>query len=178
MPSGYVNIWVAAIAPWLRLRLPFCGRGFETQAHHLCFFNLYWNCNEKRTKINKKRLILAHFYKKKYLVYACLSNHPFCFILSNPVWWCRDISGDIFYKHWPTQDNISFIFGLFRNVLQKKIAGTWKRLEAKKASSMGITSQLPNSSLPLVKLLELTGQVKLFSHSLLQAPKSAPLCAV
>ena len=64
MPSGYVNIWVAAIALWLRLRLPFCGRGFETQAHHLCFFNLYWNCNEKRTKINKKRLGLAHFYKK------------------------------------------------------------------------------------------------------------------
>ena len=31
----------AAIAPWFRLRLPFCGPGFESQAHHLRFFNLY-----------------------------------------------------------------------------------------------------------------------------------------
>ena len=45
----------AAIAQWYHLRLPSCGRGFESQAHHLCFFHLYyWNCNEIRTKINKK----------------------------------------------------------------------------------------------------------------------------
>ena len=30
-------IRVAAIAPWFRLRLPSCGPGFESQAHHLCF---------------------------------------------------------------------------------------------------------------------------------------------
>ena len=29
---------VAAIAPWFRLRLPSCGPRFESQAHHLCFF--------------------------------------------------------------------------------------------------------------------------------------------
>ena len=29
---------VAAIAPWFRLRLPSCGPGFESQAHHLRFF--------------------------------------------------------------------------------------------------------------------------------------------
>ena len=29
---------VAAIAPWFRLRLPSCGPGFESQAHHPCFF--------------------------------------------------------------------------------------------------------------------------------------------
>ena len=28
----------AAIAPWFRLRLPSCGPRFESQAHHLCFF--------------------------------------------------------------------------------------------------------------------------------------------
>ena len=27
----------SAIAPWYRLRLPSCDRGFESQAHHLCF---------------------------------------------------------------------------------------------------------------------------------------------
>ena len=30
--------WGAAIAPWYRLRLPSCGPGFESQAHHLRFF--------------------------------------------------------------------------------------------------------------------------------------------
>ena len=33
--------WGAAIAQWIRLRLPSCRPGFESQAHHLCFFNLY-----------------------------------------------------------------------------------------------------------------------------------------
>ena len=32
--------WAAALARWFRLRLPPCCPGFETQAHHLCFFNL------------------------------------------------------------------------------------------------------------------------------------------
>ena len=55
---------MAAIAPWFRLHLPSCGPGFESQAHHLCFFNLYWNC-KKRSKINKKRPGLAHFFKNR-----------------------------------------------------------------------------------------------------------------
>ena len=63
---------VAAIAPWFRLRLPSCGPGFKSQAHHLRFFNLYyWNCIEKITKItkiNKKRPGLAHFLKKLILI--------------------------------------------------------------------------------------------------------------
>ena len=34
---------------------------FKSQAYHLCFFNLdYWNCNEKRPKINEKRLGSVH----------------------------------------------------------------------------------------------------------------------
>ena len=64
--------WVASIALWYHLHLPSCGRGFESQTHHLHFFNLYyWNCNEKRTKINKKRPGLTHFYKKSCLVQKC-----------------------------------------------------------------------------------------------------------
>ena len=47
--------WVAAIAPWFCLRLPSCGPGFESQAHHLYFFQfaslkLYRENNEKRVR--------------------------------------------------------------------------------------------------------------------------------
>ena len=53
-----VNIWWewgAAIAPWFRLGLPSCGPGFESQAHHLCFFQfvllkLYPENNENKQK--------------------------------------------------------------------------------------------------------------------------------
>ena len=33
-----LKLWVAAIAPWFRLRLPSCGPRFESEAHHLRFF--------------------------------------------------------------------------------------------------------------------------------------------
>ena len=57
-------LWATAIAPWLHLRLPTCGPRFESQAHHLCLFNLYYrNCNEKWTKINKEARI-GPFLKK------------------------------------------------------------------------------------------------------------------
>ena len=58
----------AAIAQWTHLRLSSCRLGFESQAHHLHFFQLilfllyigHLNWNVKRTKINKKRPGLAH----------------------------------------------------------------------------------------------------------------------
>ena len=34
----YSMIWGAAIAQWIRLCLPFCRPGFESQARHLRFF--------------------------------------------------------------------------------------------------------------------------------------------
>ena len=82
--------WVAAIAPWFCLRLPSCSPGFESQAHHLCFFN-YWNCNEKRTKINKKRPGLAHLKKQR-------SNRELELLLVEnksqyPTWLTRNIVG-------------------------------------------------------------------------------------
>ena len=46
---------VAAIAPWFRLRLPSYCPGFESQTHHLCFFQfvllkLYRENNENKQK--------------------------------------------------------------------------------------------------------------------------------
>ena len=59
---------MAVIAQWLRLCLPSCSHGFRSQANRLSFFNLYyWNCNEKRKKINKKRPWMAHFLKNRHL---------------------------------------------------------------------------------------------------------------
>ena len=34
------TLWVAAIAPCFRLRLPSCGPGFKSQALHLHFFSI------------------------------------------------------------------------------------------------------------------------------------------
>ena len=49
----------AAIAQWICLRLPSCGPGFESQAHHLCFYHLYsyfvLHYVKKRMIVNKKR---------------------------------------------------------------------------------------------------------------------------
>ena len=56
----------AAIARWICLCLPSCIPGFESQAHHLCFYHLQYLCyicHVKRTKINKKRPSLAHLKK-------------------------------------------------------------------------------------------------------------------
>ena len=59
--------WVAAIAPWFCLSLP---SGSNPKHTIYTFFNLYWNCNEKRTKINKKRPGLTHFLKKLNKTYS------------------------------------------------------------------------------------------------------------
>ena len=69
-----IQLAAAAIAPWYCLSLPSCSRRFESQAHHLGFINLYyWNCNEKRTKINKKRPGSAHFLNINW-VPQCFAN--------------------------------------------------------------------------------------------------------
>ena len=44
----------AAIAQWIRLHLPSCRPGFESQAHYLCFFQFKLKHVEK-SKINRKR---------------------------------------------------------------------------------------------------------------------------
>ena len=57
----------AAIAPWNYLRLPSCGRRFDSQAHHLSFFQfvllkLLWEKDEK----TKRGRDLPIFFKKKH----------------------------------------------------------------------------------------------------------------
>ena len=60
--------WLAAVIPlWFHLHLPSCSPRFKSQAHHLrfCQFVLVKLCNEKRTKINKKRPGLSHLFFEK-----------------------------------------------------------------------------------------------------------------
>ena len=46
---------MAAIAPWFRLRLPSCGPGFESQAHHLCFFQFVLKLKREKNENKPKR---------------------------------------------------------------------------------------------------------------------------
>ena len=56
----------AAIAQSIRLHLPSCHPGFESKAHHLCFYCQIWVFSAiiNITKINKKRSGLAPIFKK------------------------------------------------------------------------------------------------------------------
>ena len=76
--------WATNIAPRYRLCLPSCGCGFQSQAHHLRFFNLYnWNCNEKRTKINEKEAGIGPFLKKLFITFW--TDHSYCFSLGGGI---------------------------------------------------------------------------------------------
>ena len=45
----------ATIAQWIHLRLPSCHPGFESQAHHLCFYHFIFElCCVEKTKIHQK----------------------------------------------------------------------------------------------------------------------------
>ena len=52
----------SAVAQWVRLRLPFRGPGFESQAHYLCFFILFELCLKRAITRGRsifiKRLLL------------------------------------------------------------------------------------------------------------------------
>ena len=64
-PVSKTNTRGAAIAQWIRLRLPSCRPGFESQAHHQCFYQyIFVLCHVEKTKVNKMRPGLAHFFKK------------------------------------------------------------------------------------------------------------------
>ena len=71
-------LWGAAIAQWIRLRLPSCCPGFDSQACHLCLFK-----KKKRKKIGHfsvtrfgeisshwqfKKKSLTFFFKKKLML--------------------------------------------------------------------------------------------------------------
>ena len=64
--------------PWLRgfvCAYHPAAPGLDPKHTIYAFFNLYWNCNEKRTKINKKRPGLAHFFKKSCYDYYVVVYH-------------------------------------------------------------------------------------------------------
>ena len=56
----------AAMAQWIRLRLPSCRPGFESQAHHLHFYQFIELCNVEKTKIRQKEAGIGPFKKTKY----------------------------------------------------------------------------------------------------------------
>ena len=98
----------AAIAPWLCLRLPSCGPGFESQAHHLCFFmlklKLYCCWNKKRTKINEKEAGIGPYFKKTTTAYHLGQwyNSPYLLLLkssmSNCIMTISQIHCNILFK--------------------------------------------------------------------------------
>ena len=46
---------VAGVAQWIRLRLPSCRPGFESQSHHLSFYQFIFElCHVEKIKINKR----------------------------------------------------------------------------------------------------------------------------
>ena len=56
----------AAIAQWIRLRLPFCCPGFESQAHHLRFIKFIFElCLVEKTNINKIETGIGTIFFKK-----------------------------------------------------------------------------------------------------------------
>ena len=68
LPSQFVHkdslIWAAVKAQWFRLCLPSCGTMFKSQAHYLCFFNLYyWNCNREKDVNKQKEARIGPFFK-------------------------------------------------------------------------------------------------------------------
>ena len=55
----------AAVAQWIRLRLPSCRPGFKSQAHHLRFFQFKFEIEHvEKTKINRKRGRVWPIFKK------------------------------------------------------------------------------------------------------------------
>ena len=66
-----LTYWVAAIAQWIHLHLPFCHPRFKSQAHHLCFYQFILICVMwKRRKQMKNRPGLAHL-KRHFHLQQC-----------------------------------------------------------------------------------------------------------
>ena len=60
-----VSNWGAAIVQWIRLCLTSDRLRFESQAHHLSFYQFIFKlCFVEKTNITKKRPGLTHFYTK------------------------------------------------------------------------------------------------------------------
>ena len=71
----YINVRGAAIAQWIRLRLPSCCPGFKSQACYLCIFiyNICAILSFEKNKNKQKEAGFGPFFKK---VYKCFQNYP------------------------------------------------------------------------------------------------------
>ena len=78
--NKHMSSWGAAIAQWIHLCLPSCRPGFQSDAHHLRFINLYLNCVMwKKTKVNKRGLDWFNCFLKKYETFSW--RMPSCLIV-------------------------------------------------------------------------------------------------
>ena len=63
LPHQKLSHLMAAIAPWFRLRLPSCSPGFESQAHHLRFFQFVLKLYRENNKNKQKEAGIGPFFK-------------------------------------------------------------------------------------------------------------------
>ena len=127
-PYKFCFYLVAAMAPWFCLHLPFCGPEFESQAHHLRFFQfvllkLYQENNENKQKeagicpfflkknlklsgcsalINCLLIILAHVKQIILHWWSSLgSGHSILYLVSRLQWWSL-MTASSTSASWPT----------------------------------------------------------------------------
>ena len=60
--NNWPNYGASAIAQWIRLRLRYCGSGFESRAQHLHFFQFIFELWREKNEINKNGPGLAPIY--------------------------------------------------------------------------------------------------------------------
>ena len=66
----------ATVVQWIQLRLPSCHPGFESQAHHLRFYQIIFELwHVGWTKINRERPGLPHFLKKFHQLFCIENSH-------------------------------------------------------------------------------------------------------
>ena len=101
----------------------------------MLFFNLYWNCIEKRTKINKKEAGIGPFLRVGSTATVCNSHYVKNYFLktlkffncslryiSNCNWWKvffkYPVIADMFFLNGPTPASFFIYFRLFKHTLQ------------------------------------------------------------
>ena len=90
----------AAIAQWIRLCLPSCRPWF---AYHICFNQIRFDLfHVEKTKINKKRPVLAHL---KSLVFRWANPASFLFIFGLVIGWHNFTTNKCVKLYWCQHSN-------------------------------------------------------------------------
>ena len=108
----------AAIAQWIRLRLPSCHPGFESQVHHFHFFYLEFlcrNCHVKRTKNKQKEAGFGPFFKKQKCLIAQVAGVGISIHYGCSVCLCLFYHFSLF-RHPTSQSSFFVHFSLFLSV--------------------------------------------------------------